>query len=121
MGPAPWLTKKVLLLMVPGSMAWLKVAEIKVGSEARSVETSKMKGWEDKYAIAGAYWPPQYVIMDGATLEPLKIVSTRGMIYEGAKIKWRLLKTKLDLQKMIIAARRRHYAPDAVITPFQTR
>ena len=58
------------------------VAEIKVGSEARSVETSKMKGWEDKYAIAGSYWPPQYVIMDGATLEPLKIVSTRGMTYD---------------------------------------
>ncbi len=55
------------------------VAEIKIGNEARSVETSKAKGWEDKYAIAGAYWPPQYVIMDGATLEPLKIVSTRGM------------------------------------------
>ena len=58
------------------------VAEIKVGSEARSVETSKMKGWEDRYAIAGSYWPPQFVIMDGATLEPLKIVSTRGMIYD---------------------------------------
>ena len=43
------------------------VARIKVGMEARSVETSKMKGWEDKYAIAGSYWPPQYVIMDGAT------------------------------------------------------
>jgi nitrite reductase (NO-forming)/hydroxylamine reductase len=56
-----------------------KVAEIKVGLEARSVETSKYKGYEDKYAIAGAYWPPQYTIMDGATLEPLKIVSTRGM------------------------------------------
>jgi nitrite reductase (NO-forming)/hydroxylamine reductase len=55
------------------------VASIKIGVEARSVETSKMEGWEDKYAIAGAYWPPQYVIMDGATLEPLKIVSTRGM------------------------------------------
>ena len=58
------------------------VAEIKVGIEARSVETSKMEGWEDRYAIAGAYWPPQYVIMDGDTLEPLKIVSTRGMIYD---------------------------------------
>ena len=58
------------------------VAEIKIGIEARSVETSKMKGWEDKYAIAGAYWPPQYVIMDGATLEPLKIVATRGMTYD---------------------------------------
>jgi nitrite reductase (NO-forming)/hydroxylamine reductase len=56
-----------------------RVAEIKVGLEARSVETSKYKGYEDKYAIAGAYWPPQYVIMDGDTLEPMKIVSTRGM------------------------------------------
>jgi len=54
------------------------VAEIKIGSEARSVETSKYKGYEDKYAIAGSYWPPQYVIMDGETLEPMKIVSTRG-------------------------------------------
>ena len=25
------------------------------------------------------YWPPQFVIMNGDTLEPLKIVSTRGM------------------------------------------
>jgi len=55
------------------------VAEIKIGLEARSVETSKYKGYEDKYAIAGAYWPPQYVIMDGNTLEPKTIVSTRGM------------------------------------------
>jgi len=62
---------------------WAKVpqtvAEIRVGLEARSVETSKFKGFEDKYAIAGAYWPPQFVIMDGDTLEPKKIVSTRGM------------------------------------------
>jgi nitrite reductase (NO-forming) / hydroxylamine reductase len=58
------------------------VAEIKIGTEARSVETSKFKGYEDKYAIAGAYWPPQYVIMDGATLEPLKIESTRSMTYD---------------------------------------
>ena len=55
------------------------VAEIKVGLEARSVETSKYKGYEDKYAIAGTYWPPQYVIMNGDTLEPLKVVGTRGM------------------------------------------
>ncbi|MDH5632353.1 MAG: nitrite reductase [Gammaproteobacteria bacterium] len=62
---------------------WMKnpktVAEIKIGMEARSVETSKYKGFEDRYAIAGSYWPPQYVIMDGDTLEPKKIVSTRGM------------------------------------------
>ena len=55
------------------------VAEIRIGLEARSVDTSKFKGYEDKLAIAGAYWPPQFVIMDGATLEPKKIVSTRGM------------------------------------------
>ena len=65
---------------------WMKtpaeVAEVKIGSEARSVETSKFKGYEDKYAVAGAYWPPQYVIMDGATLEPKKVVSTRGMTYD---------------------------------------
>lgn len=62
---------------------WMKhpknVASIKVGMEARSVETSKYKGYEDKYAIAGTYWPPQFVIMDGDTLKPKKIVSTRGM------------------------------------------
>ncbi len=55
------------------------VATIKVGLEARSVETSKYKGYEDRYAIAGSYWPPQYTIMDGDTLEPKRIVSTRGM------------------------------------------
>ena len=56
-----------------------RVAEIKIGLEARSVETSKFKGYEDQLAVAGAYWPPQYVIMDGPTLEPKKVVSTRGM------------------------------------------
>ena len=56
-----------------------RVAEIKIGSEARSVETSKFKGYEDKFAIAGAYWPPQYVVMKGDTLEPIKVVATRGM------------------------------------------
>ncbi len=56
-----------------------RVAEIKIGLEARSVETSKHPDFPDKFAIAGAYWPPQYVIMDGNTLEPLKIMSTRGM------------------------------------------
>jgi nitrite reductase (NO-forming)/hydroxylamine reductase len=56
------------------------VAEVRTGLEARSVETSKYKGFEDKYAISGTYWPPQFVIMNGDTLEPLKIVSTRGMV-----------------------------------------
>ena len=56
-----------------------KVEEVKVGLEARSVETSKYKGYEDKLAVAGSYWPPQFVIMDGETLDPKKIFSTRGM------------------------------------------
>ena len=43
------------------------VAEIRIGLEARSVDTSKFKGYEDKLAIAGAYWPPQFVIMDGTS------------------------------------------------------
>ena len=55
------------------------VAEIRIGLEARSVDTSKYKGYEDRYAIAGSYWPPQYTIMKGDTLEPLKIQATRGM------------------------------------------
>ncbi len=59
------------------------VAEVKVGFDARSVDTSKFKGFEDKYAIAGSYWPPQYTIMDGDTLKPLKVVSTRGMTVDG--------------------------------------
>jgi len=55
------------------------VAEIRIGLEARSVDTSKHKKYLDKLAIAGSYWPPQYVLMKGDTLEPLKIQSTRGV------------------------------------------
>jgi nitrite reductase (NO-forming) / hydroxylamine reductase len=66
-----------LWMSVPGI-----VAEIKTGVEARSVETSKFKGYEDKYAISGTYWPPQFVIMDGDTLKPLKIVVTSGIASE---------------------------------------
>ena len=59
------------------------VAELKTGLDARSVDTSKFKGFEDKYAVAGSYWPPQYVIMEGDTLKPLKLVSTRGVTVDG--------------------------------------
>ncbi|MCC6777777.1 MAG: c-type cytochrome [Hyphomicrobiales bacterium] len=59
------------------------VATLKAGSDARSVDTSKFKGYEDKYAIVGTYWPPQYVITEGDTLKPLKIVSTRGTTVDG--------------------------------------
>jgi nitrite reductase (NO-forming)/hydroxylamine reductase len=59
------------------------VAEVKIGFDARSVDTSKFKGFDDQLAIAGSYWPPQFVIMDGDTLKPRKVVSTRGMTVDG--------------------------------------
>lgn len=62
------------------------VAEVKVCSDARSVEVSKYKGpegdFQDKYAVVGCYWPPHFVILDGLTLEPFKVVSTRGYTYD---------------------------------------
>lgn len=62
------------------------VAEVKTGLDARSIESSKYKGpkgdFLDKLAIVGNYWPPAFVILDGQTLEPLKIVSTRGYTYD---------------------------------------
>jgi nitrite reductase (NO-forming)/hydroxylamine reductase len=63
-----------------------KVAEVKLCYDARSIESSKYKGPEgdfsDKYAIVGCYWPPHFVMMDGLTLEPFKIVSTRSYTYD---------------------------------------
>ncbi|PHR59908.1 MAG: nitrite reductase [Robiginitomaculum sp.] len=94
---------------------WMKVpgpvAEIKVGSEARSVETSKFKGYEDKYAIAGAYWPPQYVIMDGETLEPKKIVSTRGMTYDTQEF---------HPEPRVASIVASHYHPEFIVTVKET-
>nr|AAA02944.1 nitrite reductase [Stutzerimonas stutzeri] len=58
------------------------VATVRLGP-IRSVDVSKFKGYEDKYLIGGTYWPPQYSIMDGETLEPMKVVSTRGQTVDG--------------------------------------
>ncbi len=62
------------------------VAEVKTGIEARSIDSSKYKGpkgdFLDKLAVVGNYWPPSYVILDGQTLEPKKVVSTRGYTYD---------------------------------------
>ncbi|NOQ65183.1 MAG: c-type cytochrome [Methyloprofundus sp.] len=46
------------------------VANVKGCHDARSVEGSKAAGYEDTYLIEGCYWPPQYVVYDGLTLEP---------------------------------------------------
>ncbi len=59
-----------------------KVAEVQACFDARSVDTSKYKGYEDAYAIVGCYWPPHFSILDGATLEPIKIVSTRSYTFD---------------------------------------
>ncbi|WP_299880322.1 cytochrome D1 domain-containing protein [uncultured Sulfitobacter sp.] len=94
---------------------WMKepgaVAEIKVGSEARSVETSKFEGYEDKYAIAGAYWPPQFVIMDGDTLEPLRIKSTRGMTYD---------EQEFHPEPRVAAILGSHYKPEFLVNVKET-
>ncbi|MFN3595554.1 MAG: cytochrome D1 domain-containing protein, partial [Thiobacillaceae bacterium] len=58
------------------------VAQVRIGSDARSVDTAKFKGFDDKIAVAGSYWPPSYVLLDGFTLEPLKVMSTRGYTYD---------------------------------------
>jgi len=47
------------------------VAQVKGCHDARSVDGSKFTGYEDKYLIEGCYWPPQYVVYDGLTLQPL--------------------------------------------------
>ena len=47
------------------------VATVKGCHDARSVEGSKFLGYQDAYIIEGCYWPPQYVVYDGLTLEPL--------------------------------------------------
>lgn len=63
-----------------------KVAEVQTCYDARSVEVSKYNGeqgnFEDKYAIVGCYWPPHFTILDGETLEPFKVVSTRSYTYD---------------------------------------
>jgi nitrite reductase (NO-forming) / hydroxylamine reductase len=62
------------------------VAEVKTCYDARSIEVSKYSGPEgdfyDRYTIVGCYWPPHFVVLDGLTLEPFKIVSTRSYTYD---------------------------------------
>jgi len=87
------------------------VAEVKTGVEARSVETSKFKGWEDKYAISGTYWPPQFVIHDGDTLKPLKIVVTSGIASETGEY------VKEARVAAIVAS---HYKPEFMVNVKET-
>ena len=63
---------KIDLWQEPGKML---VAETQMAYDARDVAVSG----DGKYVIGGAYWPPHFVILDAITMEPLKVVSTRGI------------------------------------------
>ncbi|HEC11562.1 MAG TPA: c-type cytochrome, partial [Acidimicrobiales bacterium] len=59
------------------------VAQVQGCFDARSVESSKFEGFEDKYIVQGCYWPPQYIVYDGLTLEPLTVQSVLTDDIEG--------------------------------------
>lgn len=61
------------------------VAQVQGCFDARSVDASKYRGYEDKLVIEGCYWPPQYVVFDGQTLEPLKVEPILGPTYDTAE------------------------------------
>lgn len=67
---------KIDLWQKPGSML---LAETQMAYDARDVAVSG----DGKYVIGGGYWPPHFVILDAMTMEPLKVVSTRGISVDG--------------------------------------
>ena len=67
---------KVDLFQKPEKML---VAYTKIGYDARDVTVSG----DGKYVLGGAYWPPHFVIADAVTMEPLKVISTRGVNVDG--------------------------------------
>jgi nitrite reductase (NO-forming)/hydroxylamine reductase len=58
------------------------VAQVQGCTDARSVDASKYRGYEDKYIIEGCYWPAQYVVLDGQTLEPATVIDVAGAAYD---------------------------------------
>lgn len=82
------------------------VAQVQGCSDARSVDASKYEGFEDGYVIEGCYWPPQYVVMDGKSLEPLKVQDVKMATYD----------TKEDLEEVRVASIvASHYDPIWVV------
>ncbi|MCC6668935.1 MAG: c-type cytochrome [Polyangiaceae bacterium] len=77
-----WITLIDLWAKVPQA-----VAKVRGCFDARSVESSKLTGYEDKYAIEGCYWPPQYVVFDGLTLEPLAVHDVLSKSINGDELK----------------------------------
>jgi len=62
-----------------------RVASVRIGYEARAVGASAHPDYTDRYVMAGAYWPPHLVLLDGQTLEPLRLISTRGYSSRGRR------------------------------------
>lgn len=62
------------------------VATVKGCHDARSLDASKFSGYEDTYVIEGCYWPPQYVVYDGFTLEPKQRVDLPMVDIEGTAL-----------------------------------
>lgn len=67
---------KIDLWQMPENML---VAETKIAYDARDVAVSG----DGKYVVGGGYWPPHFVIVDAKTMEPLKVVSSRGVNIDG--------------------------------------
>ena len=92
-----------------------KVAEVQTCYDARSVETSKYNGEEgdftDKYAVVGCYWPPHFAILDGETLEPFKIVSTRSYTYNSEEF---------HPEPRVAAIVASHYKPEWIVNVKET-
>ncbi|MBN1668983.1 MAG: c-type cytochrome [Anaerolineales bacterium] len=92
-----------------------KVAEVKTCYDARSVEVSKYNGelgdFTDQYAVVGCYWPPHFVIMDGESLEPFKVVSTRSYTYDTEEY---------HPEPRVAAILASHFAPEWIINVKET-
>ena len=67
---------KIDLWQTPDKML---VAEVKIAYDARDVAVSG----DGKYVIGGGYWPPHFAIVDSKTMEPVKVVSARGVDVNG--------------------------------------
>ncbi len=67
---------KIDLWQTPDKML---VAETQIAYDARDVAVSG----DGKYVIGGGYWPPHVVIVDAKTMEPLKVISSRGVNVDG--------------------------------------
>ena len=67
---------KIDLFQTPDKML---VAETQIAYDARDVAVSG----DGKYVVGGGYWPPHFVIVDAESMQPLKVVSSRGVNVDG--------------------------------------